>query len=621
MSRRPRHLRVLSGSERHDAKQLGAVRYVKGKRYKKIREELFELLDAAVAAMRAAKYLNPYDGRIVGAYATVFVGEDTKSLEFLVSRKVAAMGDDKRRPQLMKYIGLLIAEDFLRAHEAKVPVEPLIAPPGPMRKALGAIMDTFRGGIPEAVARADADEVEPDEEIGPPPEMRDMAGNIVRFTPAETRTEPADRNDEYAELAARLISDQLGTYESMVAATDAADEVPKEVERRALAKAAFLRLHVQDLEDIFVTDAPVGADEDEDEDRRAAARQADLGGFGTKEALAQALSEKFRNELERVAEIILHREEGNPEHGLITRLIPLKEAPDLGSVHEAFEALRGHYIEIRTAVFFLFGRVGPVGDVLRVRGRIRSFTISPDEAGGAANMSPRTHDEEVVITLHPGAAWAEVNARRASDANTIRTVLRRTGEMTPAGSVKIPAPLQRDPGRDWDPRTVWMLDFMRRDLQADTLKLENVLVASFKTPDDPLARQARRRRPRVDSVQLRGDDLHRHPDACTHIVGGSHLRELEFRVRHGRRTDIGMPLVRFRVQWEGDHLAVLTGAAEGQKPDATLHRRIVGLVRHAAERPLDEDGLAFMLRQVQRASENELSDTDDEYFGEEPPAV
>jgi hypothetical protein len=76
------------------------------------------------------------------------------------------------------------------------------------------------------------------------------------------------------------------------------------------------------------------------------------------------------------------------------------------------------------------------------------------------------------------------------------------------------------------------------------------------------------------------------------------------------------------VQWESDHLAVLTGAADGQKPDATLHRRIVGLVRHAAERPLDEDGLAFMLRQVQRrVTENDPPDNDAEYFGEEPPAV
>jgi hypothetical protein len=48
-------------------------------------------------------------------------------------------------------------------------------------------------------------------------------------------------------IALALIDDAIGTYESLVPKTRH-DEVPKAVERRSIAKAAFLRLAVEDLE-------------------------------------------------------------------------------------------------------------------------------------------------------------------------------------------------------------------------------------------------------------------------------------------------------------------------------------------------------------------------------------
>jgi len=130
------------------------------------------------------------------------------------------------------------------------------------------------------------------------------------------------------------------------------------------------------------------------------------------------------------------------------------------------------------------------------------------------------------------------------------------------------------------------------------------------SPEVPRAVEGRRPRPNVESVQLRGTQLHECYDACSRIVDGSHLRDLEIRVRYGRRNDLFPPLVRFRVIWESDHLAVMSGvASDRREPDPEFHRRIVRLVRRAGERALSEDALAFRLVRIQRiASRREPPD-------------
>lgn len=586
---------VLTGSERHEAKEIGAHRYVGCKQYRSRRDGLFAIIDTAVEAMSAAKFLNPYDGRVIGGFATAFVQEDIGALNWLKAKKYKALESSERRAKLLTYIGIYVAEDYLRSRRDRIPAEPRIALPGRMKGKIGAIFNKFRADSAELLSPDDQD----DTTGAPPDDMVDLAGARVSFNQRE-------RTDQLADLAIQLITEQLGTYESVVSETDER-EIPKDVERRALAQAAFMLLRADDLEEIA---ADTGGEDDE---------ALDPADFPNKAALAHALGVRYRDEVDQVAQIVLAKEEGNPEHGLIARLLPLKHVPDIPVVREAFEELQGHYIEVRTAVFFVFGAVREIGSILRISGRIRSFTVNPAEAGGATTMNPRKHDEAVTITLRRGQRWAEVDTRRATDAFVIRSVLRRTGEITPAAEPRSPAPLQREPFSRWDSRTIWMLDFMRQDLQADDLRLDNTLLATFRTPADPTG-QTRRRRPRVDSVQLRGTQLHRHRDACLRIVEGSHLRDVEIRVRHGRSDDITAALVRFRLQWENDHLAVMTGIARGQKePDPHFHRTIVRLVRHAAERELPEADLSFILHNIERiARTTEPNDGTAEFFTQAP---
>jgi len=150
-----------------------------------------------------------------------------------------------------------------------------------------------------------------------------------------------------------------------------------------------------------------------------------------------------------------------------------------------------------------------------------------------------------------------------------------------------------------------MIEFLRRDLQAEALKLDNVLMVNFETPrQNAEPEQDAERRPRVAAVRLRGTQLVDHHEACTLIAGRRHLFDMEVRLqqRRGDGDHYGR-LVRVRLSWAGDHLVVMSGSDDGEL-DATLHRQLVALVRSAATRPLAEDDLTFMLRKIElRAAE------------------
>src|SRR5205823_5346741 len=143
--------------------------------------------------------------------------------------------------------------------------------------------------------------------------------------------------EDPAVLAERLSEEALGSFETLVPETEGEGEIPDPVERRAIAKAAFMRLHVDELEEQTAQDG--------------------IRQLPTKDAMAAALAEKYADELDTAAEIVLRREQGDPEYGLVTRIVPLEEAPDLDAVATAFGELEGRYFEVRTASFYLFGRV------------------------------------------------------------------------------------------------------------------------------------------------------------------------------------------------------------------------------------------------------------------------
>lgn len=557
----------ISQDVRDDAKAIGANRYVQGKRYKAQRERIFQMLDDSVTYMSEEEFGNPYDPTAIGGFASAIVSADGKARGQLKQAKVKGMADADTRRDLFRLIGLLVADDYLKARRENIPAETRLSLP---KRAFNRLDSMLRSAV----------------EFGEQLSAEDYyAKELVVSYP----------DDDALGVAQAMIEQAIADYESLVPEAGGDSEVPDPVERKAIAKAALMRLHVDHLEE-----------------------EASREGFDdlpTKSAMASAIAEKYADDLDKIAEIVLSRERGDPDYGLITRLVPLRQVPSLDAAETAFKSLDGRYIEARTASFFIFGKTERQDTLLIVQGKVRSFTVNPAEAGGAARINAKPFNDEIVIRLREGSKWAEVNARRTGDLSIVRSVLRRTGEVVPAAAVQVPDRLTSAPYDGWDPRTLWMLDFLRRDLRSDELTLDNTLMAHFLAPerdkdDDDEVEPEDPRRPTLDAVRLLGSQLQDHPEACQRIAAGSRLRDLDIRVRSVYDRARGLSkLVRFRLSWENDHLAVLSGATDGH-PDADLHRKMVYLIRMAAPRQLDENALKFALRLIERRAEGEDLDQD-----------
>jgi len=529
----------MSPDDADAADTIGAKRYLRGKRYKAQRGKIFGHLDRTVRYMRDEKFGDEWNGYAIGGFAAALVSADPKARGQLKRAKVEAIGEPDTRKELYRLIGLLIAQDYLKERKEEIPAEKRLGLPRRLRNHLDSML--------ESMAAAG-------QELG---QDDHYASELAVSFP----------DDDPFEVALALIERAVENYSSLLPEAEDDTEVPDPVERKAIAKAALMRLHVDALEEEAAGEG--------------------FSDLPSKDAMATAIAEKYVDDLGKIAEVVLRRERGDPEYGLITRIVPLRDAPALDSAEAAFTSLRGRYIQARTASFFIFGEVERGSNILVVKGKVRSFTVNPAEAGGETLINAKPFTDQIVIRLREDSPWVEINARRSGDLTTVRSVLRRTGEVIPAAAVPVPEGLAGEPYKAWDPRTLWMLDFLRRDLRSDNLALDNTLMAHFLSPETAKAEDEedepeRNRRPSLAAVRLLGSQLQDHPEACQRIASGSRLHSLEVRVRHVYNPAQGLSkLVRFRLGWEDDHIAVLSGASD-DTIDAELHRTLVRLVRQAA---------------------------------------
>jgi hypothetical protein len=547
----------MSAEDADDAQRLGAARYTRGGRYRALKEShIFPALDGAVQSMRAMGFPDPYDGKTLGAFASTLIRADHKSVGYLRSRRIAAL--DSSRDELFRLVGLLVAQDFRKNRREDLQAEPLV-------KVASVLLEHADAILQEMVAAGAA-----------------MDAGVE--TGGELACEFA--GDDPVDLGMRLLTGQVEAFESLVPEAGDDDTIPDSVQRNSLARAAFLSLAAEDL-------ANLAADES-------------LVNLPTKAAMARALADKHGQDLDEVARLVLRREGGDPDFGLVSRLLPLRTPPDLDAAEASLRSLKGRYLEPRTAMFFIFGDVSRGTNVLKIDGTIRAFVTHVDDVAGKAQVNARPRSEKVTIILRRDSCWAEVNVRRTSDLGCIRSVMRRTGAIEPSGAMPLPHSLDTAPYSNWDSRTIWMLDFLRQDLHDGDFMLDDTLMAHFMAATEVYAsaeEQAERaRQPNVDAVRLLGRQLHEHQESCQRIVGGAHLRALEIRVRQvTNRNPPTSRLVRFRIETNDDHLAVLTGLPGiNIALDASTHELISRLVREAADRSLDEHELIPILDGVVR---------------------
>ncbi len=514
-------------------------------------KRLFLALDGGQDSLSILK-LDPWDGRLLAALANSFMRGDRKVLGWFMARKPTGFKTTADVDRLHELLGKAVSEKFLTARKKPKDRERPLAVYDGIEQNLVAILD----------------------------EMRKMGQLTERE--ASFAKELAVENEQYGdglETAKRLLEDAIGDYESLVpAVASGASEIPSEVQGKAIAKAAFLRLRADDLAEI--------------------AEGEGLVDLTTRDALAEALASRFKNEHDKVARLVLRQEDGDPEYGLVTRLVPLDHAPDLSQAAKELSPLVGRYFETRVAQWFVFLGVEPGGSELLIKGRVLGYSVRPAEVADAAKLNASPHRDDVTVRLRKGIPWAETDARRPGDLSAVRAVLRRADIAKPLEAVPSPAPIDEPPYAAWDPRTLWMLELMQRELSTDPFSVHNVLMVDFERP--LRGEQVPLDRPSVQAIRLRGSQLQDHPEVCSLITRQRHMLDIQIQLRYWANKQAGTSLLPgIRVTWAGNHVAVMTGDVDGHL-SVELHRSLVNAVRDAVGRDVDIDRLRLLLRRIER---------------------
>jgi hypothetical protein len=556
------HPLFVSQDEVNEADGLNVFAYLRTAAGRFRLARLVKALDQAQNSLSILK-LDPWDGRLLAGLAASFMRGDRKVLGWFTNRKPTGFKTTKDVDRLHELLGKAVAEKYLNKRKKPKHRERPLAVYDGIEQDLAKIMDAMR------------------QEGKATEEEAAFAKELAVENPLL---------GDGLEGARRLLEQAIGDYESLVPpVTGGNEDVPTDVQDKAISKAAFLRLRAEDLIEIGEREG--------------------LMDLPTREALAEALARKYKGEHDKVARLVLRQEDGDPEYGLVTRLVPLDRVPDLDQAQADLAPLVGRYFETRTAQWFVFREVTRDGNQLVIRGRVRGYTVRPAEVGNTAKLNASPHKEDVTIRLRRGVIWAETDARRPSDLNAVRAMLRRADIAKPLNGVPSPTAIKQDPYSGWDPRTLWMLELMQRELFTDPFVVTNVLMVNFERPSR--GEQVPANQSTVQAVRLRGNRLQDHPEVCSLITRQRHMFEIQIQLRYWTNKKAGTSVIlKARISWADNHLVVMTGDLDGNL-SVEVQRALVKAVRDAAGRDVDVDRLLLLLRRIERnAGQGESDDLD-----------
>ncbi|HEV2772753.1 MAG TPA: hypothetical protein VGV57_08005 [Thermoleophilaceae bacterium] len=294
---------------------------------------------------------------------------------------------------------------------------------------------------------------------------------------------------------------------------DVADgDVPSDRREAEIAKAALVRLRAADLEDI-------------------AAREGLLQ-TGDREELAERIVRNHDADFGEIAELVIRHTRPPVERGLATRLLPLAEEPALRDCAARLEPNVGRFLRLRTAHWYVFRelRLDTSERVLSLDGRLRYYRVSAVAIGERHDLNPTPHSPDVALRLRRGSRWAEIDARVAYHARSMKAVVARGAGARLLDTVPLDVPaLEGDPA-GWDRITLWMLGFLSSGIEDANVSIHNLTMAHFEAPGGKPEEDEDR--PGVDSVRLKGRHLASHRDACQLIVDGRRMLDVEVLVRY-----------------------------------------------------------------------------------------
>jgi hypothetical protein len=565
----------MRDEEREAATAYGFGDFFKGIRGAVRKKRLYAAIDRGREGLRELKIADT-DGEAIAVLASAYA-KTLGLLKFFREKKISDLNTEAGVRRFVELYGRYAAEQYLRARKEAVSQEPSLLALAVSREELVSLIRSMQA---TGTAAEGAD---------------DLGG------------EPFD--EASLEEAAEMLAGVLGRYESAIPPVDEDGSVPNRIQDRGIAKAAFLGLRAKDL-------------------RQVSKGSGDELEGATKELLANKLADEYAGKEQEIAEIVLGGARDDPTSGVVTRLMPLEEASKhLDEVASRLQPLKGRYYETGAAEWFCFREIQRERAMLTIRGQILGYRVSVTEVKDEPRLQPTRQRETVTIQLRDGIAWAETNARRAGHLSAIRRVLLRTELARPRAALIPPDAVAEDPFSRCDSRTLWILEFLSRELSDDPFRVDDHLMVNFERPSSAKSSSVgdgggSERRPTVTAVRLKGMLLIDHPEVCDLILRRRRIVDIDLalQVKTAKTDPKFYPRLRVRLSWANDHLALISQPPEETTEHIKLHHKLVGDLRRAATRPIDSSYIALpMQRIVVNAGQAESDELDSVLGDGEPP--
>jgi hypothetical protein len=366
--------------------------------------------------------------------------------------------------------------------------------------------------------------------------------------------------EEFIAEARRVLENELAIAEEVVGDVENGEDPIRPSERELeVAKRALVRLKLPQL-------------------RRLAIEQ-ELDSRGGQLELVERVARLYQDDTDEVARLVLAYAEASPERGLVDRIYAVRETmPDLAEASIGFRALAGRYIRVGIARWFVFRHARIDNNGLWLEGHYRSYTADATREGDEFRLVSVPTDARVTARVREEQEFIEIRARGEAEGQAAIRALEWGTPLRHAPALPLNVHVSDGRLMTWDPRSVFMLDFLDRRLPDSGVEIINLTSAKFETA---ATETRRRRQPSVRAVALQGQHLLSSRAACELLVEGRGLVEVSLDVRFSPTPNASF-IFPIRLGISPDHLSLLTGFGQhSPETAAELHRELARRVRSA----------------------------------------
>jgi hypothetical protein len=330
---------------------------------------------------------------------------------------------------------------------------------------------------------------------------------------------------------------------------------------------------------------------------------------GDTEHLASVIARAYGWDEEAIARLVLeHESEPSPERGHVSRLIPLIAPPDVAGLIRRLEYVRGRYVRVAVARWFVFESIRVQGESVNLVGRVRAYQASVDERVEAPQLARSHREDEVRIRIDGKSSIVQVDGASTTIANSVMRALQATTDLKPINAVPLRQPTLEGSAMSFAGESLFLLDVLFNRLPAAGLSEPNLTVARFRLRDAPDETEDNdaARRPRLKAVRFEGDHLLDSVTACRLLAREARpLVDVSLRAAAGQDPTARYPI---RMAIERNHVLLITGFGT-RKPElsasvhAALRHELIAEIEEGIAKPQQLARLADRITERSRAEQ------------------